>query len=282
MLRFAYNTIGCANHRLDDALELIAEAGYQGVVLTLDVHHMNPFADGWEAVAEALKARLEAADLAVTVDTGSRFLLDPRDRLQPTLLSATEEARAERIDYLGRAIKVCKILGGEAVVFTAGRAKRNVSQANAGVWLLDGLKQVADMAAEAGVTAALEPEPGHIVGSLDDFTLVRETLKQMTDAPLRLAVDAGHVMMSGERAPHQAVKEFAPVLSAVAVADMRQGVHAHLPLGEGDLDVTSVLAALRQASYDGLVSVKLPRDSYRADDLIPRSIDWLIENVPSD
>ena len=64
MLRFSYNTIGCSNHTLSDALELISEAGYQGVTLTLDVHHMNPFEDGYERAAEALRSTLEAADLA--------------------------------------------------------------------------------------------------------------------------------------------------------------------------------------------------------------------------
>ena len=34
-LRFAYNTNGAANHRLDDALHMIADAGYDGVALTL-------------------------------------------------------------------------------------------------------------------------------------------------------------------------------------------------------------------------------------------------------
>ena len=36
-LRYAYNTNGAANHRLDDALRLIADAGYAGVALTLFV-----------------------------------------------------------------------------------------------------------------------------------------------------------------------------------------------------------------------------------------------------
>ena len=43
-LRFAYNTNGAANHRLDDALALIADAGYDGVAVTLDIHHLDPFA----------------------------------------------------------------------------------------------------------------------------------------------------------------------------------------------------------------------------------------------
>src|SRR5215212_7273770 len=50
-LRFAYNTNGTASHRLDDALTLMAEAGYDGVALTLDHHHFDPFAPDWEARA---------------------------------------------------------------------------------------------------------------------------------------------------------------------------------------------------------------------------------------
>lgn len=43
-LRYAYNTNGASNHRLGDALTLIAEAGYDGVALTIDHHHHDPFA----------------------------------------------------------------------------------------------------------------------------------------------------------------------------------------------------------------------------------------------
>ena len=43
-LRFGYGTNGFSNHRLDDALAVIAELGYDGVALTLDHHHLDPFA----------------------------------------------------------------------------------------------------------------------------------------------------------------------------------------------------------------------------------------------
>ena len=53
-LRYAYNTNGTANHRLDDAIGLIADAGYAGVALTLDHHHLDPMAEGWRERTEAL------------------------------------------------------------------------------------------------------------------------------------------------------------------------------------------------------------------------------------
>ncbi len=282
MLRFAYNTIGCSNHALDAALDLVAGAGYQGVVLTLDVHHLNPMADDYEAAATRLGSELASADLALVVDTGARFLLDPRERFEPTLLSPSEEGRARRLDFVMRAIRIASICKAEAVTITAGRVRRNVSQANAGAWLLDGLTRITEAAAEAGVRVALEPAPGQMVATLDDFKLVRDALKQMTEAPLHLSLDVGNTNATGERTPQQAVKEFSAILAAVSVADAKAGNPRHLPLGEGDIDLPAVLGALSDVEYEGLIAVKLPTDSHRADETIPNSIDWLLENLPSD
>ena len=56
-LRFAYNTNGAANHRLDDAVALIADAGYDGVALTLDHHHLDPMEEGWVRARRGAGAR---------------------------------------------------------------------------------------------------------------------------------------------------------------------------------------------------------------------------------
>ena len=282
MLRFAYNTNGLSNHRLDDALDLIAEAGYTGVALTLDFPHFDPFEGDYEAKAEALAKRLRELDLALTVETSARYLLDPRERYEPTLLHPSPDQRARRIEFLRRAIRICAACGGEAVAFAAGRPQRGVSGQDAGSWLLEGLKQVAEHAAESGVVAAMEPGPGHIIATVDDFKLVRETLKQMTDAPLHLALDTGHCLVTGEREPQKAVTEFAPVIGTVQLEDMKRGVHRHLPFGEGDMNVTAVLAALESIEYERLLTVELQHESYRAHEAVPEAIDWLHAHLPSD
>ena len=73
-LRFAYNTNGAANHRLDDALQLIKAAGYDGVALTLDIHHLDPFAENWSAEAGRVASLLERLDLSLASPWGHPFL----------------------------------------------------------------------------------------------------------------------------------------------------------------------------------------------------------------
>ena len=114
-LRFAFNTNGCAHHRLDDALTLIAEAGYDGVALTLDIHHLDPFHPEFLLNTRHVAARLRALSLACVVETGARFLLNPRAKHEPTLVTADPDGRALRIEFLTRALQVVAETGGEAM-----------------------------------------------------------------------------------------------------------------------------------------------------------------------
>ena len=78
--------------------------------------------------------------------------------------------------------------------------------------------------------------------------------------------------MTGERDPAVAVREFAGELGTVTIEDMKRGAHIHLPFGEGDMDVPSVLAALEEIGFRKLVCVELSRESHRADTMIPGAI----------
>jgi len=281
MMRFAYNTNGCANHRLDDALTLIAEAGYDGVALTLDHQHLDPFAEDWQADARALRRRLDALGLGVIIETGARYLLDPRQKHEPTLVNPTPEGRARRLAFLTRACDICEILGGEAVSFFSGVPQDGVAPEDARAWLLDGVATVADHAASRGVTVALEPEPGHLIATCDDFVALSRDLAERTPAPLTMALDTGHCLVTGEVEPEAAVETFAPVLGTVAIEDMRRGVHEHLPFGTGDMDIPAILRALDRSGYQGLISVELSRESHRAHAAIPESIAYLRTLAPS-
>lgn len=269
-LRYAYNTNGAANHRLSDALELIARAGYDGVALTLDHHHLDPLADGWAADAGKVARHLGDLGLGCVIETGARFLLDPADKHEPTLLTAHAVGRARRVAFLERALEIAAILDAETMSFWAGVPKPDVSRADADAWLDDGIAQVCAAAARAGVSASLEPEPGMLVETVADYAALAAR-----HPTLRLALDTGHCLVTQDIDPADAVRAYAGRLGAVAIEDMKRGDHTHLPFGEGDMDIPAVLVALEEIAFLGLVCVELSRESSRAHQAIPESIAYL-------
>jgi sugar phosphate isomerase/epimerase len=269
-LRFAYNTNGAANHRLDDAIYLIADSGYQGVALTLDHHHLDPFAPDWQAEAGRIAALLSRLQLGRVIETGARYLLDPRDKHEPTLITRAAEGRRRRIEFLCRALDVAAILGSETVSFWAGVAKPGVSRGEATGWLHAGLDQVCRHAERVGVPASLEPEPGMLIETAADYARLRAE-----HSSLRLALDTGHCLVTEDIEPDAAVRAYADALGTVAIEDMRRGDHTHLSFGQGDMDVPAVLASLEEIGFDRLVCVELSRESPRAHQAIPEAIAYL-------
>ncbi|MFY1594872.1 sugar phosphate isomerase/epimerase family protein [Micromonospora sp. WMMD737] len=266
-LRYAYNTNGLTSHRLDDAVALLADCGYDGVSLTLDVAHHDPYAPDLAGRTRRLAGRLDTLGLASVVETGARFLLDPRRKHHPTLVSPDAEDRLRRRGFLRLCVDVAVGLGSEAVSFWAGVPEPGVDRDRCWHWLVDGVRDVVGYADRHGVTCALEPEPGMVVDDCDDWARLAAEVTGLT-----LALDTGHCLVSGRYEPAAAVRAFAARLGAVAVEDMPRGRHEHRAPGEGDMDFTAVLAALTEIEYSGLVSLELSRDAHRADTLVPAAL----------
>ena len=271
-LRFAYNTNGTANHRFDDALSLIADTGYQGVALTLDHHHFDPFTPHLSERADQLAARLSQLSLGLVLETGARYLLNPRHKHEPTLISPESEGRRLRIDFLVRAMQIGSVCGAEALSFWAGVPRPGVTKEAALDYLRSGLDDLTRQAERYNVTLAFEPEPGMLIETIDDLQVF---LKEFPT--FRLALDTGHCLASGDRDPAAAVRETRDILATVSVEDMPRGVHEHLPFGEGDMDIPAVLTALQEIDFTRLVCVELSRDSHRAHTMVPQALSFLRE-----
>ena len=273
-LRYAYNTNGCAHHRLYDALELMARAGYDGVALTLDWHHLDPFAPNWEAQTRRLARWLRDAGMGCVIETGARYLLDSTVKHKPTLLDATAAGRQLRTDFLRRALTIGAMLEAETVSCWAGVREAVVDETTATDYLLDGLRRVLEHARTVGCPLSLEPEPGMHVETNADYDDVRRRLGAAGE-DLRLALDLGHVWVTGEGEPAAAIHQYADRLGTVSIEGMNRGVHLHLPLDEGDMAIPPLLDALRAVAFPGLVCVELSRESPRAHASIPGSLSHL-------
>lgn len=264
-MRYGYVSNGLADHRIDDALELLAENGYAGVALTLDHVHFDPLAPRLRARAARLRLRLESLGLACVVETGARFVLDPRRKHFPTLVS---DGRERRVDLLCRAVDVAGELGAPVVSLWSGTAPENVD----GAWdlLLDGIDRVLRHASRAGVTLAFEPEPGMLVERLEDYERLESDLGH-PDA-LALTLDVGHCVCVEDESPEECIRRAGARLAHVHIEDMVRGVHEHLMFGEGELDLPAALAALEDIGYEGLVAVELSRHSHKAHDVVPAAM----------
>lgn len=269
-LRFGYGTSGLSNHRLDDALMVIADLGYVGVALTLDHHHLDPYAPHLAHRVEALGTRLEQLGLAVVIETGARYLLDPWRKHAPTLLDAEP---GPRVDFLRRAVRIGADLGAEAVSFWAGVRPPELAETAAWGRLVRGCAGVVAEADTAGMPLGFEPEPGMLVQTLDDWFALRDAL----GAPRRfgLSLDIGHCRCVEPDPVPECVTRAGPHLVNVQIDDMRQGVHEHLEFGAGEIDFPPVLRAIGDTGYTGLVAVELPRHSHAGPAVARRSLKFL-------
>lgn len=270
-LRYGYGTNGFANHRLEDALSIVADLGYEGVALTLDHHHLDPYGPGVARRTAAVGDRLDRLGLAVVIETGARYLLDPWRKHVPTLVS--DAGRERRVGLLTRAVRIAADLGAEAVSFWSGIKPPGVSDAVAAERLVAGCAPVVDAAAEAGVPLGFEPEPGMFVDDLDGYDRLLERLGRPPGFGLTL--DIGHCRCLEPRPVPDCVRRARHRLVNVQIDDMRRGVHEHLEFGTGEIDFPPVLAALAEVGYGGLVAVELPRHSHAAPDVCRRSLDFL-------
>lgn len=275
-LRFGYGTNGFGSHRLDDALAVIAELGYDGVALTLDQPHLDPFDAGLARRTAAVGKRLEALGLAVVVETGARYVLDPWRKHEPTLVS--DQGRERRVDLLRRAVDVATDLGAECVSFWSGTPASGTDDNTAWAWLTEGVGEVVQHARERGTVCAFEPEPGMFVDRLDRALELRSRLGNPD--LLRITLDIGHVVCNEEMSIAEAVQRAGPLLSNVQLDDMRPGVHEHLEFGEGDVELGPALAALVEIGYSGLAAVELPRHGHAAPEVARRSLQSLRDALP--
>ncbi|MFD9541013.1 sugar phosphate isomerase/epimerase family protein [Streptomyces sp. NPDC060022] len=272
-LRLGYGTNGLTDLRLDDALGLLADLGYDGVGLTLDHMHLDPLAPDLAARTRHVAHRLTELGLGVTVETGARYVLDPRRKHGPSLLDPDPEARAARTALLVRAVDVAADLGAHAVHCFSGITPPGTTTGTAWQRLTDALAPVLDAATRAGIPLAIEPEPGHLLATLADFHHLRTLLGD--PEPLGLTLDIGHCQCLEPTPPVDCVKAAAPWLRHVQIEDMRRGVHEHLPFGDGEIDFPPVLEALAATGYGGLTVVELPRHSHAGPELARTSLEFL-------
>jgi len=257
----SYNTNGLANLDAIHAFELLHDIGYQGIAITLDHRLLNPFTADAAQQLEQASDRLQQLRMRSAIETGARFLLDANVKHEPTLVTADPAARANRIDFLRRAIDVASMLEAECVSLWSGIVRDGAGDCETMDRLASGVSDVLCYADERNVVLAFEPEPGMFIDTLDRYADLLDELarRRLDTSRLRLTIDIGHLHCMGELPIADKLRQWRDHIANIHIEDMRAGLHEHLMFGDGEINFPPVIAALAEIRYAGLVNVELTR-----------------------
>lgn len=271
-MRLGYNTNGLAHHSLPAAVELLASLGYESVAITLDHACLNPFSPDHERELEETAGLLKQHCLGSVIETGARYLLDPREKHQPTLVSPRSAGRPRRIELLRHAIDTAAALESDCVSLWSGVLPAEDSPEIGMERLMKSLRAVLDYAERRDVVLGFEPEPGMLIDTMSSFS---ELLEKVDSSHLQLTLDLGHLHCLGEGPIEQIIRQWSERLVNVHIEDMCSGVHEHLMFGEGEIDFPPIFAALQNCGYQGGLHVELSRHSHMGPIAAERSMKFL-------
>ncbi len=271
-----YNTNGLAHHSLVDAIDLVADIGYRAIAITLDHDALNPFDDNLDEHIAACSAQLERRSLVPVVETGARYLLDPRRKHWPTLVSARGEDRERRFDFLRRSIGIAQRIKSRTVSLWSGAADDGADRAACIQRLVDELPPLLDLAADHDIDLAFEPEPGMAIASLADYGDLLEALTAAkVDIELfKLTLDTVHLHCQDEGPIADRIRAWSSLIANVHLADAPRDEHDHRMFGDGSIDFEPVLAALRELS-NVPICVELSRHSHIGPIVAQQAFDFL-------
>lgn len=283
--RLAYNANGLRSLALPDAVRLLADSGYDGIELSLNRQHVDPWGFT-DADADELRAALEETGVvACSLATGDPLLLSEHP-FEPALVDPDPSARERRLDLLRRAVRIGVRIGVPLVVFSTGRLPDGADREQA-LRVLDA--SVAELlgvlerelqaagAAPGSTVLGVEPEPGFL---LETNAQVAELIERTGSEALWLSQDLGHTVVVEEDAL-ESLRRHLPVTHHLQVEDIAGRVHAHLVPGEGDIDFDAVGRILHEEEFTGWISVELYDHDHVHERSVPDSHRFLVDHLPS-
>jgi L-ribulose-5-phosphate 3-epimerase len=256
-----YNTNGFAHHKIEDALQIIAELGYRSIAFTLDYSTLDPFAANANARARELGKIAGDLGLNCVIETGARFLLDPRRKHQPTLLSQQKSGRKKRTDFLLRCAELGSEMGSSTLSFWSGQPDFEAADDTYWEILIEQCSFISRQFENTGMKIGFEPEPGMFIDTMAKFGKLYNAINSPS---FGLTLDIGHLECMNEMPLLPHLEKWGSVLWNIHLEDMKTGVHDHLLPGEGSIDFAKVFEGLNKIRYKGGVHWELSRHSHDA------------------
>jgi len=255
--KLAFSTNAYLRFSFAEAVRRLAAIGYRGVEIMADVPHAWP-AFLLEEQKQAIRDSLKNNNLAIS--NINSFMMhainDSRQRYwHPSWIEPDRHYRQIRIDHTTRALTLARELGAPCITTEPGGPVEPGGSWSAALKLfVEGLKPVLDHAEKEGVLLLVEPEPGLLIETCDQFL---ELMKHLYSPAVGMNFDIGHAYCVGDD-PATSIPRVAKHIRHFHLEDIAATrVHHHLIPGTGAIDFAATLKAIRAINYQGWITIEL-------------------------
>ncbi len=173
----------------------------------------------------------------------------------PSWIEPDPHYRRVRVDHTRRALTLAREIGAPCITTEPGGPVEPGASWRAALDLfVETIKPVAEHAEKEGVLLLVEPEPGLLIETADQFL---EFMGHIDSPAVGLNFDIGHAYCVGDD-PATTIPRVARYIKHFHLEDIAATrVHHHLIPGEGAIDFDATLRAIRALDYRGWVTVEL-------------------------
>ena len=252
--------------KLDDTFAFAAKAGY-------DFVEIAPFtiARYVTEISAAERARIKAAAASAGIGiSGLHWVLVQAEGMYLTTPDATVRAATAR--YFTELVECCADLGGTRIIVGSPKQRdviEGVSYEQAWAWATEVFRDAVKRAEDRSVVICFEPLAPSETNFVNTAAEGIRFAEQFASPAMSIILDV-KAMCSEEKPIPQIIRE-----SAGRFAYFHANDRNLKGPGFGDVDFHPIVAALRDAGYDGTVSVEVFKFEEGAEAIATRSIDYL-------
>jgi len=256
-MKLAFSSNAYLRFSFNDAAKKIGKLGYQGIEIMADVPHAWP-AFMLEEQKQGIRDSLKSNNLAIS--NINSFMMhavnDSRQRYwYPSWIEPDKHYRQIRIDHTMRCLTMAKELGAPCITTEPGGPVEAGASWNAGLKLfVEMLKPVIEHAEKEGVLLLIEPEPGLLIETADQFL---EFMGHIKSPMVGCNFDIGHSYCVGDD-PASTIPKLAKYIKHYHLEDIASTrVHHHLIPGDGAIDFKAAIEAIKAIGYKEWVTIEL-------------------------
>ncbi len=252
-MKLAYSTNAYMRWSIAAAIERIAKLGYTGVELMADEPHAWPESTSDSDLENILR---ELSRHQSSISNINAFMMNAvGDFWHPSWIDSKPAQRRRRIEHTKAALTMARKLGAPHITTEpGGPLEPGMTREWAMDAFVDGLMEVLEHARNEGVLLLVEPEPGLLIESANQFLDLAE---RVDSSAFGLNFDVGHFYCVHELLPEtiDRLKTFTRHYHIEDIPASRE--HHHLIPGTGAIEFRPLIEAICRTGYAGWLTVEL-------------------------